>query len=110
MKRFLLLAAGAALLTACETASEIDKEVKEILESCYQRAKDVLESNIDALHKMSQALMDYETLDADQFKDIMEGKEVKIVIEKPNPTQVNPEKKKIPKTKRSKGFPEPQSS
>ena len=46
----------------------------------------------------------------DKFKDIMEGKEVKIVIEKPNPTQVNPEKKKIPKTKRSKGFPEPQSS
>ena len=56
-----------------ETASEIDKEVKEILGNCYKTAKEVLENNIDALHKMSQALMDYETLDADQIDDIMAG-------------------------------------
>jgi len=56
-----------------ETASEIDKEVKEILENCYKTAKQVLENNIDALHKMSKALMDYETLDADQIDDIMAG-------------------------------------
>ncbi len=56
-----------------ETASEIDREVKEILGSCYKTAKQVLENNIDALHKMSQALMDYETLDVDQIDDIMAG-------------------------------------
>ena len=56
-----------------ETASEIDKEVKEILNNCYKTAKEVLETNIDALHKMSQALMDYETLDVDQIDDIMAG-------------------------------------
>ena len=56
-----------------ETASEIDKEVKDILNNCYKKAKEVLETNIDALHKMSQALMDYETLDADQIDDIMAG-------------------------------------
>jgi cell division protease FtsH len=56
-----------------ETASEIDKEVKNILDTCYKTAKEVLENNIDALHKMSQALMDYETLDADQIDDIMAG-------------------------------------
>ena len=59
---------------------------------------------------VAKYLLRYETLDADQFKDIMEGKEIEIVIEKPKPTQVNPEKKKVPKTKRGKGFPEPQSS
>jgi cell division protease FtsH len=58
-----------------QTASEIDKEVKEILGNCYKTAKEVLENNIDALHKMSQALMDYETLDADQIDDIMAGGE-----------------------------------
>ena len=58
-----------------ETASEIDKEVKEILGNCYKAAKEVLENNIDALHKMSQALMDYETLDVDQIDDIMAGGE-----------------------------------
>jgi len=56
-----------------ETASEIDKEVKEILGNCYKTAKEVLENNIDALHKMSQALMDYETLDVNQIDDIMAG-------------------------------------
>ena len=56
-----------------EKASEIDREVKEILGSCYKTAKQVLENNIDALHKMSQALMDYETLDVDQIDDIMAG-------------------------------------
>ena len=58
-----------------ETASEIDKEVKDILGNCYKTAKEVLENNIDALHKMSQALMDYETLDVDQINDIMAGGE-----------------------------------
>ena len=56
-----------------QTASEIDKEVKEILGNCYKTAKEVLENNIDALHKMSQALMDYETLDVNQIDDIMAG-------------------------------------
>jgi len=58
-----------------ETAFAIDKEVKDILENCYKTAKEVLENNIDALHKMSQALMDYETLDVDQIDDIMAGGE-----------------------------------
>ena len=48
-------------------------KVKQILENCYKTAKEVLETNIDALHKMSQALMDYETLDVDQIDDIMAG-------------------------------------
>jgi len=56
-----------------DTAHEIDNEVKEILSSCYQIAKDILTDNIDALHGMSKALMDYETLDVDQIDDIMAG-------------------------------------
>ena len=56
-----------------DTAHEIDNEVKEILSGCYQIAKDILEENLDALHSMSKALMDYETLDVDQIDDIMAG-------------------------------------
>ncbi len=58
-----------------ETASEIDKEVKNILSNCYQIAKDVLTKNMEALHKMSKALMDYETLNVNQIDDIMAGGE-----------------------------------
>ena len=56
-----------------DTAHEIDNEVKEILSGCYQIAKDILSENLDALHNMSKALMDYETLDVDQIDDIMAG-------------------------------------
>ena len=56
-----------------DTAHEIDNEVKDILSGCYQVAKDILSENLDALHNMSKALMDYETLDVDQIDDIMAG-------------------------------------
>ena len=68
-----------------ETASEIDKEVKDILGNCYKTAKEVLEKNIDALHKMSQALMDYETLDVNQIDDIMAGGEPRAPQSKEDP-------------------------
>jgi len=58
-----------------ETAHAIDNEVKEILSSCYQIAKDILTKDLEALHKMSKALMDFETLDVDQIDDIMAGGE-----------------------------------
>ena len=58
-----------------DTAHEIDNEVKEILSDCYEIAKDILTKNPDALHSMSKALMDYETLDVDQIDDIMAGGE-----------------------------------
>ncbi len=56
-----------------DTAHEIDNEVKDILSGCYQIAKDILTENLDALHSMSKALMDFETLDVDQIDDIMAG-------------------------------------
>ena len=58
-----------------DTAHEIDNEVKAILSNCYQHAKDILSENLEALHAMSKALMDYETLDVDQIDDIMAGGE-----------------------------------
>ena len=58
-----------------DTAHEIDNEVKAILSNCYQHAKDILSENIEALHSMSKALMDYETLDVSQIDDIMAGGE-----------------------------------
>ena len=56
-----------------DTAHEIDNEVKEILSDCYDKAREILKENLDALHAMTNALMDYETLDVDQIDDIMAG-------------------------------------
>ena len=56
-----------------QTSEEIDREVRAIIDSCYHRAKDLLESNREKLDLMAEALMQYETIDADQISDIMSG-------------------------------------
>jgi cell division protease FtsH len=59
------------------TAHTIDEEVRRLIDSNYTRAKDILESGVDKLHKMAEALIKYETIDEGQIKDIMEGREPK---------------------------------
>ena len=56
-----------------QTAEEIDREVRAIIDSCYGRAKQILEDNRDKLDLMAEALMQYETIDAGQIDDIMAG-------------------------------------
>ena len=57
-----------------ETASEIDAEIKHILESCYEATTNVLKENDEAFERVAQALLLIETLDGDQFNDLYEGK------------------------------------
>jgi len=59
------------------TSRMIDEEVRSIIDKNYVVAKGILEKNLDKLHIMAKSLMKYETLDAAQIKDIMDGKEVK---------------------------------
>ncbi len=57
-----------------ETAKQIDAEVREIIDSCYLTAKKILEENRDKLDMMTEALLEYETIDASQIEDIMAGR------------------------------------
>src|SRR5690606_29495840 len=57
-----------------QTAEEIDREVRAIIDRCYGIAKKILEDNRDKLDLMAEALMQYETIDAHQINDIMEGR------------------------------------
>ncbi|CAM3927708.1 membrane protease FtsH catalytic subunit [Ectopseudomonas alcaliphila] len=58
-----------------ETAKQIDEEVRRIIDECYATAKKLLVENRDKLDAMAEALMKYETIDADQIDDIMNGRE-----------------------------------
>lgn len=58
-----------------ETARAIDEEIRLVIDRNYNRAKQLLEDNIDILHAMKDALMKYETIDAKQIDDLMEHKE-----------------------------------
>jgi len=57
-----------------ETAKLIDSEVRSIIDQCYATAKQLLTDNRDKLDAMAEALMKYETIDADQIDDIMNGR------------------------------------
>ena len=58
-----------------DTSKLIDQEIKSIIKSCYSRADEMLKSNLDKLNVMADALLKYETIDANQIDDIMAGAE-----------------------------------
>lgn len=58
-----------------ETAHSIDEEVRKIIDLNYKRANRILKENVDKLHAMAKALIKYETIDHEQVKDIMDGRE-----------------------------------
>lgn len=60
-----------------ETSKRIDEEVKRIIDECYTKAAKILEDNRDILESMKNALMEYETIDADQVSDLMARRKVR---------------------------------
>ncbi len=58
---------------SADTAKLIDQEVRSIIDECYGTAKRLLLENRDKLDAMAEALMKYETIDAEQIEDIMNG-------------------------------------
>jgi len=57
-----------------ETAHAIDEEVRRVIENNYKQARQILQSNLDKLHAMADALIKYETITDEQIKDIMAGR------------------------------------
>jgi cell division protease FtsH len=60
-----------------KTRDAIDEEVRRVIDSNYQRAREILERDTDKLHKMAEALIKYETIDEHQIADIMAGRDPK---------------------------------
>ncbi len=56
-----------------ETAKKIDKEIRRIVDSGYDRAKQVLTDHVDQLHSIAGALLEFETLSGDEVKRIAAG-------------------------------------
>ncbi|MFI4938585.1 MAG: ATP-dependent zinc metalloprotease FtsH [Candidatus Berkiellales bacterium] len=60
---------------ASTTASVIDEEIRKIIDRNYARARQILVEKSDTLHKMAEALLKYETIDAKQLEELMAGRE-----------------------------------
>jgi len=56
------------------TMQKVDEEIRRIIDQQYALARGLLEANRDKVEAMAKALLEYETLDAEQLDDIMEGK------------------------------------
>ena len=68
---------SAKLNYSSETSDLIDKEARKILDESYEVASKILNENIDILHAMKDALMEYETIDSEQVADLMARKKVR---------------------------------
>ncbi len=53
--------------------SEIDAEIRELIETSYEKAKDILENHIDQLHILAKYLMKNEKIDGADFEKLMKG-------------------------------------
>ncbi|MCR2745579.1 ATP-dependent zinc metalloprotease FtsH [Limnobacter parvus] len=58
-----------------QTMQMVDAEIRKIIDSQYKVAWDILDQNRDKVHLMAKSLLEWETIDADQINDIMDGKD-----------------------------------
>ena len=64
-------------LVGDETKKIIDSEVNDFLDESYKRAMNILKTHRKELDLLAEALLNYETLDGDEVKTIIEGKPIK---------------------------------
>jgi len=59
-----------------ETSRRIDSEIANLIQTNYEIAKKILNDNVDALHRVAIALVAWETLDAEQIRNVVAGKDI----------------------------------
>jgi cell division protease FtsH len=71
-----------------EIAREIDDEIRRIVEAAHQTAKDLLNDRREELERISKILLERETIDAEQFVALLEGKpEEEIFVDEEEPSK-----------------------
>jgi cell division protease FtsH len=68
------------------TAQKIDQEIRKIIDTCYQRAREILTTRINDLHTLAKGLLEYETLTGDEIVALLKGiPPVRAPYEEPEP-------------------------
>ncbi|HEY8963991.1 MAG TPA: cell division protein FtsH, partial [Alphaproteobacteria bacterium] len=57
-------------------AGIVDAEIKRLVQEGYDRAKEVLTTHMDQLHKVAQGLLEYELLSGDEIKALLRGEKI----------------------------------
>ncbi|HRH15852.1 MAG TPA: ATP-dependent zinc metalloprotease FtsH [Aquabacterium sp.] len=58
-----------------ETMQKVDQQIRKIIDEQYAIARRLIEENKDKMHAMAKALLEWETIDAEQIEEIMQGRE-----------------------------------
>jgi len=74
------------------TMQQVDRELRRIIDDQYALAQRILEEKRDKVEAMTAALMEWETIDADQINDIMEGKQPRPPKPSSAPPKSSPDK------------------
>jgi cell division protease FtsH len=72
------------------TMQKVDVEIRRIIDQQYGLARKIIEENRDKVEVMAKALLEWETIDADQISDIMEGRPPRPPKPAPAPAQQPP--------------------
>ncbi|MBQ5739644.1 MAG: cell division protein FtsH, partial [Oscillospiraceae bacterium] len=72
---------GYGIDCAQDTAALMDKEIKSILDKCYDAAVKVIEENLDDMHKVVEYLLEKETITGGEMVAILEGRDPALVEE-----------------------------
>jgi cell division protease FtsH len=92
-----------------ETARQIDLEVRRLIDEAYQSAHNIVESNGDAMHRIAAALLERETIDAEEVRMLIEGQELpplRSILASPSDTGGSPQQVLKPESRGGPGFPE----
>ena len=84
-----------------EIAREIDDEIRRVIEEAHELALATLREHMEQLHRISQILIERETIDRDQFERLLAGEDESTIFPpEPTPSAADPQQKEEPKRER----------
>ncbi|HEX4030796.1 MAG TPA: ATP-dependent zinc metalloprotease FtsH [Terracidiphilus sp.] len=93
-----------------ETARQIDLEVRRLIDEAYQSAHSIIDANQDPMHRIAAALLERETIDAEEVRLLIEGKQLppmRSVLASPTDGGDNGQQQVLkPESRGGPGFPE----
>ena len=92
-----------------ETARQIDLEVRRLIDEAYQSAHSIVESNGDAMHRIAAALLERETIDAEEVRMLIEGQELpplRSILASPSDTDGSTQQVLKPEARGGPNYPE----
>ena len=79
-----------------QIATDIDVEIRNIVEECYDRCSTILDEHMDKLHEVAERLMAVEKIEGDEFQRIMKGEEAQAVPAETETETVQPAEDSAP--------------